>query len=56
MTKLLANRSYMKQRLYSYRFMEERGISEQLEEFNKTIDDLENIDVKMDEEDKTIIP
>lgn len=55
MTKSLANHLYIKQRLYSFKFVEEKGIEEQLDMFNKTIDDLENIDVKMEDEDKAII-
>lgn len=55
MTKLLANRLFMKQRLYVYRFPEERNIQEQLEDFSKALDDLENIDVKIDDEDKAIL-
>lgn len=44
------NRLYMKQRLYALHCVEGRSIGEQLDEFNKSIDDLENID-----EDKAII-
>ena len=55
MTKSLANHLCMKQRLYSYRFLEDRGISEQLEEFNKAVDDLENINVQINDEDKAIM-
>ena len=55
MTKSLANRLYMKQRLYSYRFLEERSVLEQLEDFNKAVDDLENIDVSIGDEDKAIL-
>ena len=55
MTKSLANRIFMKQRLYAYRFSEERNILEQLEDFSKAIDNLENIDVKIDDEVKTIL-
>ena len=45
----------MKQRVYSYKFLEEKGILEQLEDFNKAIDDLENIDVTIGDEDKAIL-
>ena len=55
MTKSLANRLYMKQRLYSYRFLEDRNVLEQLEDFNKAVDDLENIDVSISDEDKAIL-
>lgn len=55
MTKSLANRLYMKQKLYSYKIVDDKSIGEQLDEFNKALDDLENIDVKMDDEDKAII-
>ena len=55
MTKSLANRLYVKQRLYSFKIIDEKGIEEQLETFNKTLDDLENIDVKLEDEDKAII-
>ena len=54
-TKSLANRLYMKQKLYSYKFVEGKGVTEQLEEFNKSIDDLKNIDVKIEDEDKAIM-
>lgn len=55
MTKSLANRLYMKQKLYSFKIIDERHISEKIEEFTKIMDDLENIDVKMEEEDKALI-
>ena len=55
LTKSLANRLCMKQRLYSYRFLDDKGVMEQLEDFNKAIDDLENIDVTIGDEDKAIL-
>lgn len=45
----------MKQILFSYKFTEDRGIGEQLDEFNKSLDDLENLDVKPEDKDKTIM-
>ena len=55
MTKSLANRLFMKQRLYSWRFLEDKSIIEQLEDFDKAVDDLENIDVVIDDEYKAIL-
>ena len=55
MTNSLSNRLFTKQRLYSYKFLEEKEISELLDEFSKAVDDLENIDVSLDDEDKAII-
>ena len=54
LTKSLANRLLMKQRLYSYKFLEDKGILEKLEDFSKVIDDLENIDVTIGD-DKAIL-
>src|SRR3954466_14904633 len=50
MTKLLVNRLYLKQALYSFKMVEDKVLAEQLDMFNKLILDLENIDVKIDEE------
>ncbi|KAE8683864.1 hypothetical protein F3Y22_tig00111166pilonHSYRG00202 [Hibiscus syriacus] len=55
MTKSLANILFLKQRLYSFKMHEEKSISEQIDEFTKIIDDLENIDVKMEDEDKALL-
>ena len=55
LAKSLANRLYMKRRLYSYSFSEERSIIEQLEDFAKSIDDLEAVDVKISDQDKAIL-
>lgn len=55
MVKTLANRLYMKQKLYSFRMAGDKSVLSQLDDFNKILDDLENIDVKLDEEDKALI-
>lgn len=55
LAKSLANRLYMKKRLYSYSFAAYRSIVEQLEDFNKIIDDLGSVDVKIMDEDKAIL-
>ena len=53
MTKSLVNRLYLKQWLYALE--EGTTIKDHLNEVNKIILDLENIDVKMEEEDQAII-
>lgn len=52
MTKSLANILYMWQRLYSFNIEEDKSITDQLDDFIMILDDLENIEVKLDEEDK----
>ena len=54
MTKSLANRLYLKQRLYSFKMQEERSIEDQMDEFNKIIVDLVNVDVKIEDEDQGV--
>lgn len=41
--------------LYSFKIREEKNIGDQIDEFIKILDDLENIVVKLDEEDKALI-
>lgn len=55
LAKSLANRLYIKRRLYSYSFLEDKSILEQLEDFCKSIDDLKAVDVKIGDEDKAIL-
>ncbi|KAL8480589.1 hypothetical protein ACS0TY_027220 [Phlomoides rotata] len=53
--KTLANRLYMKQKLFSFRMVEEKSILKQVDDFNKLLDDLQNIEVQLDEEDKALL-
>ena len=55
MTKSLVNRLYLKQALYSFKMIEDKVLAEQLDMFNKLILDLENIDVKIDDEDQALL-
>jgi len=43
MTKSLAHWQFLKQQLYSFKMVESNAIMEQLAEFNRILDDLENI-------------
>ncbi|KAK2444748.1 alpha carbonic anhydrase [Trifolium repens] len=54
MTKSVAHKQFLKQKLYFYRMVESKSITEQLAEFNKIIDDLANIDVNLEDEDKAL--
>ena len=54
MIKSLAHRQCLKQQLYFYRMVESKPIMEKLTEFNKIIDDLVNIDVNLEDEDKAL--
>lgn len=42
----------MKQRLYSFKIQDGKGIEDQIDDFIKILDYLKNIDVKHEEEDK----
>ena len=55
MTKSLVNRLYLKQALYSFKMIEDKVLAEQLNMFNKLIVDLENINVKIDDEDQGLL-
>jgi len=54
-TKSLAHRQFLKKQLYSFKMVESKAIMEQLTEFNKILDDLENIEVHLKDEDKVIL-
>lgn len=54
MTKSLAHRLCLKQQFYSFSMVENKSIMKQLTEIYKIFDDLENIEVKIDDEDKDL--
>ena len=49
MTKSFAHRQFINQQLYSFKMMESKDIMEQLMEFNKILDDLDNIEVHLED-------
>ncbi|WRX08983.1 Integrase [Theobroma cacao] len=55
MTKSLTNRLYMKQRLYTLNMSEGTSVNTHIDEFNRVILDLKNIDVKIEDEDLALI-
>jgi hypothetical protein len=54
MTKSVAHKQFLKQKLYFYRLVESKSITEQLAEFNKIIDYLANVDMNLEDEDKVL--
>nr|GEV02423.1 retrovirus-related Pol polyprotein from transposon TNT 1-94 [Tanacetum cinerariifolium] len=54
-TKSLANILYLKKKLYTYYMILGTGLGDHIDEFNKLILDLENIDIKIEDEDQTLM-
>ncbi|GJR16643.1 hypothetical protein Tco_0799295 [Tanacetum coccineum] len=55
MTKSLANKLYLKKKLFTFYMHSGKKLSEHIDEFNKLIGDLANIDVNIDEEDHALM-
>ena len=55
MTKSLASRLHLKQRLYMLRMNESMLVKHHMDEFTSIIMDLENADVKIDDEDQALL-
>ncbi|GJZ45674.1 zinc finger protein CONSTANS-LIKE 16-like protein [Tanacetum coccineum] len=55
MTKSLANKLYLKKKLYTFCMPTGRKISEHIDEFNKIVFDLANIEVKFKDEDLALL-
>ncbi|GKC23544.1 retrotransposon protein, putative, ty1-copia subclass [Tanacetum coccineum] len=55
MTKSLANKLYLKKKLYTFYMPAGRKISEHIDEFNKNFLDLANIEVKFEDEDLALL-
>ncbi|KAK9054827.1 hypothetical protein SSX86_025906 [Deinandra increscens subsp. villosa] len=55
MTKSLANRLYLKKRLYTFQLTPGTSMEDHIDEFNKIVLDLDNIEVEIDDEDKAIL-
>ncbi|KAL8462500.1 hypothetical protein ACS0TY_033507 [Phlomoides rotata] len=54
-TKSVSNKLYVKQKLLDFRISKDKNLSEQLDTFNKYVDDLEDLDVKLEDEDKALM-
>ncbi|GJV02855.1 retrotransposon protein, putative, ty1-copia subclass [Tanacetum coccineum] len=55
MTKSLANKLYLKKKLYTFYMPDERNIFEHIDELNKIVLDLANIKVKFEDEDLALL-
>ena len=55
MKRTVENRLYLKQRLYMLRMIEGTSILSHLDKFDSLVMDLENIDAKIDDEDKALL-
>ncbi|KAL8472971.1 hypothetical protein ACS0TY_029978 [Phlomoides rotata] len=54
-TKSVSNKLYVKQKLLDFRMSEDKNLSKQLDTFNRYVDDLENLDVKLEDDDKALM-
>ncbi|KAL8470418.1 hypothetical protein ACS0TY_033050 [Phlomoides rotata] len=54
-TKSVSNKLYVKQKLLDFRMLDGKDLNEQLDTFNRYIDDLEDLDVKMEDDDKALM-
>jgi len=55
MTKSLANKIHLKERFYTFCMAEGAPVQKHLNEFSSILADLESLDVKIEDEDKTIL-
>ena len=55
MTKSLANRLYIKKRMFTLRMIEGSSLEEHIDEFNKVCDTLKTIDAALDDEGKALL-
>ncbi|KAH9760208.1 hypothetical protein KPL70_000097 [Citrus sinensis] len=55
MTKSLANRLYIKKKMFSLKMIEGASLNEHIDEFNKVCDELETIDEGLNDESKALL-
>ncbi|KAL8488520.1 hypothetical protein ACS0TY_024701 [Phlomoides rotata] len=55
LTKSVSNKLYVKQELLDFRMSDGKDLNEQLDTFNRYIDDLEDLDLKMEDDDKALM-
>jgi nitrate reductase NapAB chaperone NapD len=55
MTKGIENKLYLKRKFFGFRYVEGTSMPEHLNNLNKILVDLQNLDVKIDDEDKAVV-
>jgi cell division cycle protein 20 (cofactor of APC complex) len=55
MKKSIENRLYLKKRIFHFQHKKGTSMNEHLNDFNKIIADLKNLDVEIDDEDKALL-
>jgi hypothetical protein len=55
MTKGIENKLYLKRKFFGFRYVEGTSMPEHLNNLNKILADLQNLDVKIDDEDKAVV-
>ena len=55
MKKCIENRLYLKKRIFRFQHKKGTSMNEHLNDFNKMIVDLKNLDVEIDDEDKALL-
>ena len=55
MTKGVENKLYLKRKFFGFRYVEGISMLEHLNNLNKILFDLQNLDVKIDDEDKAVV-
>ncbi|KAL8492128.1 hypothetical protein ACS0TY_023672 [Phlomoides rotata] len=54
-TKSVSNKLYVKQKLLDFRMSKDKNLSEQFDTFNRYVDDLKDLDVKLEDDDKALM-
>ena len=55
MTQTLTNRIYLKAKLFGFKISDDKTVTHNLDDFNKIVLDLENIGLKVEDEDQAIL-
>lgn len=54
-TKSVTNKLYVKQKLHAFKMTWDKNLGDQLDEFNRLADDLENMGVNLEDDDKSLM-